>query len=197
MNVKAIAKESKIYKADSLFKNKKYTEAFSTYKSIFDDEKQISEQMLLKMAFIQEGLENYGECLYYLNVYQSKYPNPIIQLKINTLSEQYNLEGYENSAEQFLFSFIKKYFAYIQYTLLSISMAFCLFFLLYLFIKNKKSYVAFSFCLFFGLIGFSLILVSDTKYGISINVNLPFKYFLQRFGLYFWHMKGVSECVTT
>src|SRR5688572_16230256 len=54
--------------ADSLFATKLYTQSFEHYEEILL-QKQYTPAMLLKMAFIQEGLNHIGRALYYLNLY--------------------------------------------------------------------------------------------------------------------------------
>ena len=54
--------------ADSLFEARKYTESFKIYQEIHG-QNQGSPSMLLKMAFIKEGLDDYPAALYYLNQY--------------------------------------------------------------------------------------------------------------------------------
>ena len=43
--------------------------------------------MLLKMAYIQEGLEQYPEALYYLNLYYNQNPSKKVLAKMETLAE--------------------------------------------------------------------------------------------------------------
>jgi uncharacterized protein YgiM (DUF1202 family) len=66
------AETRELVKADSLFEQKKYTESFDLYEQILDEEQLASPKMLLKMAFIKEGLGDYSRALYFLNVYYQK-----------------------------------------------------------------------------------------------------------------------------
>ncbi|MGB3465691.1 MAG: hypothetical protein WBA74_10490, partial [Cyclobacteriaceae bacterium] len=50
--------------ADSLFQAKKYTESFELYEQIIVEDMAYSPAMLLKMAFIKEGLGDYSNALY-------------------------------------------------------------------------------------------------------------------------------------
>ena len=66
-----ISKNLNLNKADSLFNLQIYTEAKLIYDSLYYKENLYSESMLLKMALIEEGLENYEKSIYYLSQYQS------------------------------------------------------------------------------------------------------------------------------
>ena len=48
---------------DSLFQAKRYTQSFDLYHEILFSYKKASPGMLLKMAYIKEGLGNYSEAL--------------------------------------------------------------------------------------------------------------------------------------
>src|SRR5690348_1763124 len=63
-----VAQAQKIKQADSLFQAKQYTQSLALYQSVFN-EKKYSPAMLLKMAYIQEGLGKIGQTLYYLRLY--------------------------------------------------------------------------------------------------------------------------------
>ncbi|MHA7130336.1 SH3 domain-containing protein [Algoriphagus namhaensis] len=62
-----------------------------------------SPAMLLKMAFIAEGVKDYENASLYLGKYYDLNPDPQIISKIKSLTKQSSLEGYEVSdAERFL-----------------------------------------------------------------------------------------------
>jgi hypothetical protein len=61
--------EERLQRADSLFEQREYTEAFSLYNTLLATDRVCSPAMLMKMAYIQEGLGDYSEALYYLNQY--------------------------------------------------------------------------------------------------------------------------------
>lgn len=107
--------------ADSLFENKKYTEAFEIYSNIYNSGES-SPAMLTKMAFIKEGLGNYSEALYYLDHYYKKTSNKKVLTKMYELADQNNLMGYEFSDYKFFINNINKYSALILLGLLSISL---------------------------------------------------------------------------
>lgn len=82
-------------KADSLFVNKNYKEALLIYEDILYEEKAQSPAMLLKMAFISEGMGDFSSASLYLAKFYDINPNPRAITKIKTLTEQSNLIGYE------------------------------------------------------------------------------------------------------
>src|SRR5688572_27638649 len=79
--------------ADSLFSNHQYTQAFDYYQQILHQDEQYSPQMLLKMAFIQEGLRNYTQAIYFLHLYHAKHPSRAALRKIEELARSHKLTG--------------------------------------------------------------------------------------------------------
>lgn len=82
--------------ADSLFQAKRYTQSFEHYQAMLK-QNQYTPAMLLKMAFIQEGLLHIGQSMYYLNLYFITTHDKTALDKMNELATKYNLEGYEAS----------------------------------------------------------------------------------------------------
>ncbi|WP_234364214.1 SH3 domain-containing protein [Lunatibacter salilacus] len=91
--------------ADSLFAEKKYQEALLIYEGILDNEA-YSPAMLLKMAFIAEGVGDFPKSTLYLSKYYSHNPNPKVIAKIKTLTNQATLVGYNVSDQQKFFKFL-------------------------------------------------------------------------------------------
>lgn len=90
-----------LQKADSLFSSKNYQEALVLYEKILDDQA-YSPAMLLKMAFISEGIGNYPKTTLYLSKYYDHNPTSQIPNKIKDLTNQTTLTGYNISdREQF------------------------------------------------------------------------------------------------
>ncbi len=89
----AFPNEKMLLEGDSLFANQKYTEAFQAYKELFSGG-EYSASMLLKMAFIRDGLGNYSDALYYLDLYYKKSADRSVVGKIEALSKEENLVGY-------------------------------------------------------------------------------------------------------
>jgi hypothetical protein len=88
-------------KADSLFQQKRYTQSLELYQSIFE-RNQYSPAMLLKMAFMEEGLGRTANVLYYLSLYYQATDDRRVVPKIQEVATRHDLEGFEfTDAEQF------------------------------------------------------------------------------------------------
>ena len=81
-------------RADSLFHQNRYTQSFEIYKSIFDQGK-YTPTMLLKMAFVQEGLNRTAPALYYLSLYYDATLDESVATKIEELADKHRLTGYK------------------------------------------------------------------------------------------------------
>lgn len=112
---------SDLNQADSLFEAKKYTEALEVYENIFQNA-QASPSMLLKMAFIQEGLENYVDALYYLNLYYERSGNKKALVKMQEIAAANELEGYEFTDQDYILNILSKNKLLIQIALLTLAL---------------------------------------------------------------------------
>ena len=156
-----ISKNLNLNKADSLFNLQIYTEAKLIYDSLYYKENLYSESMLLKMALIEEGLENYEKSIYYLSQYQSINNNESSEIKIQKIANNYNLEGYEKNDFDYLQNILKENRIIIIYSLLlSILLIFII--NIYRILKSKK---APTLVLTFYIISILFLLI--------ININLP------------------------
>jgi hypothetical protein len=90
------AQSDKIKAADSLFRSKQYTQSLDLYQSIFNN-KEYSPSMLLKMAYIQEGLGKIGLTLYYLKLYHLASNDEQALNKMEELAGKFKLTGYESN----------------------------------------------------------------------------------------------------
>ena len=156
-----ISKNLNLNKADSLFNLQIYTEAKLIYDSLYYKENLYSESMLLKMALIEEGLENYEKSIYYLSQYQSINNNESSEIKIKKIANNYDLEGYEKNDFDYLQNILKENRIIIIYSLLLLIL---LIFILniYRILKSKK---APTLVLTFYIISILFLLI--------ININLP------------------------
>lgn len=119
--------------ADSLFKVKQYTQSLKIYEEVLAA-RQYSPAMLLKMAFIQEGLGQVGEGLYYLNLYYKATGDHQTLLKMQELATKNSLQGYENpDSDQFYF-YVDKYGYLISFLLASLA----LFSIAWIYVGKKK-----------------------------------------------------------
>lgn len=111
----------KLNHADSLFEAKKYTESFEIYDYLLEVEKISSPAMLLKMAFICEGLNDHSGALYYLNTYYLKTSDRRALTKMEEMASKKNLEGYIFTDYDFFLTNFYKYYNIIVYALLALS----------------------------------------------------------------------------
>jgi len=97
------ANTMKLSLADSLFAIQNYQEALSLYEDLLTNDEVYSPAMLLKMAFVAEGMGDYSNASFYLAKYYDQNPNPRVITKIKALTEQSNLFGYElDDSDRFL-----------------------------------------------------------------------------------------------
>lgn len=85
--------ERVLQQADSLFAARQYTQSFELYKVLLANDK-YSPAMLLKMAYIQEGLGHIGQSLYYLNLYELASGDEQARDKMEELAARHQREGY-------------------------------------------------------------------------------------------------------
>ena len=109
--------------ADSLFAERQYAESFNYYRQLFEEEQVTSPAMLMKMAFIQESRGDYSEALYYLNEYYRLTSDPEVILKIQQLSEEHNLQGYEYTDFDLFFRYFREYRYVVIYVLAGLALA--------------------------------------------------------------------------
>ncbi len=95
-----------LQKADSLFSAKQFTQSFRLYDSLLR-EKKYSPAMLLKMAYIKEGLDQ-PSALYYLNLYHQATDDEQTIAKMEELADKYHLEGYKPTAQSQLHGWVNK-----------------------------------------------------------------------------------------
>ena len=128
--------KEKLILADSLFDQKKYTQSFELYNEIQKSNQKTSPAMLLKMAFIKEGLGDYTNALYYLNLYYLKTYNKKALKKMENLAEQNKLSGYNYDDVEF---FLNLYYQYqLQIDLLVAGLMFMFFGILIYQKRTKK-----------------------------------------------------------
>src|SRR5258706_9691823 len=96
----------KLGMADSLFRRKQYTQSLELYEEVFQHQF-YTPSMLLKLAFIQEGLGHLGQSIYYLNLYFLATQDTQALLKIEEVAARNRLEGYSDSDEARLWTVMK------------------------------------------------------------------------------------------
>ncbi|MCV9387255.1 SH3 domain-containing protein [Reichenbachiella ulvae] len=96
--------------ADSLFSEGKYTESFEIYDRLLEKENEATPQMLMKMAYIKEGLGNYSEALLYLNKYYLLTSNKQARYKMEEIASEYDLEGYKVTDFDFFKGIVNRHY---------------------------------------------------------------------------------------
>lgn len=100
----------RLHTADSMFNKKLYTQSFEHYQAILEN-REYTPAMLLKMAYIQEGLDHVGRALYYINLYYIASNDPAALRKMEELAAKYNLHGYETTDVNRLLNGYYKYYS--------------------------------------------------------------------------------------
>ena len=114
--------DSALQLADSLFAQEKYTESLELYETILKEEELYSPGMLMKMAFIKEGLGEYSEALYLLNLFYAKTSDKRALRKMEELARQHQLNGYKFNDLEFFRTTYKRYHKLIIAVLASFSL---------------------------------------------------------------------------
>lgn len=134
VNVQAQSTKETVAIADSLFTGKQYTQSLKLYEEVLNKHF-YSKSMLLKMAFIQEGLGRLSESLYYLNLYYLASNDKQALSKMEEMAKKHRLIGYQSSQTRFLQSFLREH----NFTIILVSVALIVFlFSLMLFQKKYK-----------------------------------------------------------
>lgn len=94
LNSSAQISAYRLQTADSLFQVKRYTQSLEHYEEILR-QRQYSPAMLLKMAYVYEGLNQRGSAIYYLNLYHIATNDDTVLEKIGEIATKYDLDGYE------------------------------------------------------------------------------------------------------
>ena len=65
--------------------------------------------MLLKMAYVYEGLNQIGSAMYYINLYYIATNDKSVLAKMDELAKKYDLEGYETTDSDRFWAFYQDY----------------------------------------------------------------------------------------
>ncbi|SHL03559.1 SH3 domain-containing protein [Hymenobacter psychrotolerans] len=89
--------------------------AYQLYRRILHQQQQVSPQMLLRMAYVQEGLGHYPAALYYLSMAQARQPRLSTWRKMAALARDNRLTGYpENWRQDLQLTFRRYYYPGLQ-----------------------------------------------------------------------------------
>ena len=99
--------------ADSLFAQEKYTESLELYEILLNEDQLYTPGMLMKMAFINEGLGDYSKALYLLNLFYAKTTDKRALRKMEELAKQHHLYGYKFDDLEFFRTIYQRYHMHI------------------------------------------------------------------------------------
>ena len=158
--------------ADSLFRVKQYTQALQIYDAIYETGEMVSPAMILRMAYIYEGLDKIPDALYYLNLYYLETNNPDALQKMKALADKNHLFGYEYQGFEMLARYYHTFYDQIILIISAIVVllfAYVLYFKLFRKFASKQPAMIFvlSSALLFYLINFGKI----SHQGIIENAN--------------------------
>jgi hypothetical protein len=145
--------------ADSLFVKKQYTQSLELYQQIFD-RGSFTPAMLLRMAFIEEGLGKTSRSLFYLTIYYNYTRDEQALLKMEDVATRDNLTGYEISGNEKFIALLEEYRP--QITMLLAAISVLLFSLVFVFRKNKHHAFA----------PFVLMIIFLLSLGVFVNIDL-------------------------
>ncbi len=153
---------------DSLFRAKKYTEAFEHYQNVLN-EGSYAPQMLLKMAYVKEALNDYPQALYYLNLAYYIHPDQAVLQKMEELADANELSGYEFSDYEYIASIYHEYHDLIAI----VGTAFIVFGVgLLLWLKSRKSNLVFP---AISLAVFIVFFASAINFGFPLSHGIIYK----------------------
>lgn len=109
-----------LVRGDSLFQQKRYIQSLELYQKLFDDHR-YTPAMLLRMAYVEEGLNNVSRSAYYLNLYYLATQDDDVLFKLEELAAKNRLEGYATDEIDGLRTFYLTHRNLITYTLLFIA----------------------------------------------------------------------------
>jgi len=150
--------------ADSLFLARQFTQSLDLYQQTFASGL-YTPAMLLKMAYIEEGLSHKAKALYYLTLYHRVTHDEDALLKMEELAEKFKLSGYQTSDQSRLLGWYQQLNLPISLTLTTLSF---LFFSLFLVTRRNKSTNAYGW--------FALIVTCLLALGIHQYASTQFQY---------------------
>jgi uncharacterized protein YgiM (DUF1202 family) len=123
--------------------------------------------MLLKMAYIQEGLGQVGQSLYYLRLYElTTHDHQAIE-KMQELSNKYSLTGFEDTDSNRLVSWITQNLVWIQLVLIGI----LLLLTVIIYLQRRKKQKPYSMALLASLFIIGLLYVNNFLSNDSVITN--------------------------
>ena len=121
-----------IKKADTLFDNQRFSDSRELYERSFFEQKKTTPASLLKLAFIEESMDNYVMSIFYLHQYYLFNPLKKVKSKIEEIANQKKLYGYSIDEADYAFFLYRSYATYVESGLLFLSV------FMFLFLLNRK-----------------------------------------------------------
>ena len=105
-------------KADSLYKEKNFEQAYIIYQKIFENNSNINPNIFLKLAYISEQKGEFVNELFYLNKYLFQKPSESIFEKMYVIATENGFSGYEKNDLNYILFYYRQYANYIWGTLI-------------------------------------------------------------------------------
>lgn len=109
--------------ADSLFLARQYTQSLEHYQAVLNNH-EYSHAMLLRMAYIEEGLGHVGSALYYLSLYEQQTGDRAATQKMDELATKASLQGYDPADARLFARLYTRHHVYISLALSSVVLLF-------------------------------------------------------------------------
>lgn len=114
-------------KGDSLFAAQRFSEARNAYKMAFFQQKKTTPADLLKLSFIEEGMDDKMMSIFFLHQFYLFRPNGAVKSKIEDMAGQSKLAGYSMDEADYAYFLYRVYGPYVAAALLSMAVfLFCI-----------------------------------------------------------------------
>lgn len=172
--VRAQSPTDRLATADSLYATHQYTRALALYEVLHTQEHVYTPQMLLKMAYIHEGLQHYTRSMYYLQQYYSKQPSRSVLQKMEEVGLQQQLSGYLYTDWDFFKTQFYKYYGQLINVLLFLA-AMIVTLLVIRWRRNQRlaTSTKIGFLLYLGFIFYFANFLTLGQQGIIQHANVP------------------------
>lgn len=141
-----------INKGDSLFNINEFEKAQKVYWQIFNTSNSYSQNMMLRMAIISESNDDLAEQLFLLCTLYRHHPSKELLEKIEQLSAEHHLNGYNYSDIEYFISLYKQHYDKIIIILIICSLIFCSYLIVKKVNSNKLGYRPVLFLIFCGFL---------------------------------------------
>lgn len=119
--------KSLLRKGDSLFAAQRFSDARKAYETAFFQQRTTSPADLLKLSFIEEGLDDKVMAIYFLHQFYLFRPNGAVKSKIEDLANQSKLSGFSMDEADYAYFLYRVYGPYAEAGLLSLAIfMFCI-----------------------------------------------------------------------